>query len=317
MKAGIVGLPNVGKSTLFNLLTQSEKAIAADYPFCTIEPNIAKVPNYDERLDNVAKQYGSAKTIYSDLEFYDIAGLIRGASKGEGLGNQFLSHISEVNLIIHLVRCFGGSVTHVENRVDPVADLETILDELRLYDLQKLDRLKEKNKKYPDKLALLQKAEKYIMECIQTTDSFIIECNFLTLKPFIVVGNGKDVSVLEKYCQDKNYIFTKLCVESLEFGEGGDELSQLIRIAYDKLDLITYFTAGEKEARAWRVKKDSPAPIAAGEIHTDFIKHFIRAEVIPYSKFIIVDNVKQLKPDVKGKDYLVQDADIIHFLIGR
>ncbi len=288
--------------------------MAKDYPFCTIDPNVAKVPYMDERLNILQKKFQSQKIIYADLEFFDIAGLIKGASSGAGLGNQFLAHISEVDLIIHFVRCFKGSVQHVENRIDSILDLEIIMYELQEYDLSKLARLKEKYKKDTEKLILLEKVKDNINTFTPNDDEFIKSCHFLCLKPFIVVGNGnsKECYELRKYCEQHNYIFIDICIDHLTnlslFDDNTEylrELSKIISCVYKKLNLITYFTVGPKEARAWRISANTTAQYAAGAIHSDFIKNFIRAKCTPFNN--LDTHIMYTKTSI------VNDGDILLF----
>jgi ribosome-binding ATPase len=360
-KCGIVGLPNVGKSTLFNALTQTAAAQAANYPFCTIEPNVGEVSVPDERLDKIAAIGKSAQIIPTRLSFVDIAGLVRGASKGEGLGNQFLANIREVDAIAYVLRCFeDGDVTHVEGRVDPVADAETVETELMLADLESLERRRasvEKKAKGQDKeakaqLALIETALKYVSdgkparlalkEIPETEHRLFRQLQLLTSKPVLYVcnvdeqhaakGNEHSKKVFDRFGPEGAEIVVisakiEAEVAQLEADErqmyladlGLEEpgLNRLIAAGYHLLGLITYFTVGPKEARAWTIERGTVAPGAAGVIHTDFEKGFIRAETIAYSDFVALGGEAGAKEAGKmrleGKDYTVQDGDIMHF----
>ena len=360
MKVGIVGLPNVGKSTTFNALTKTQNAEAANFPFCTIEPNKAVVPVPDERIEKLAEIVKPERKQYSVIEFVDIAGLVKGASKGEGLGNQFLANIRETDIILHMVRCFDDpNVIHVENSVDPIRDVEIIEQELLYADIQTLEKRIEKLKKQAkgnkDAKAQLEIAEE-LMEWLaegnpvstfpkRDEDGFKIlekELNFLTNKEIFYGANVDEeglaedneyVKALKEYAAKNNREVIKLCakieeemvgmsdeekhefLESLGANESG--LEQIIKKAYEKLGLISYFTAGKIEVRSWTVKKGTKAPQAAGVIHTDFEKGFIRAEVISYDDFINFGGEQGAKEAGKmrleGKDYVVKDGDIMHF----
>src|SRR5579872_2989293 len=357
-KCGIVGLPNVGKSTLFNALTQTAAAQAANYPFCTIDPNVGDVAVPDARLDRLTNIARSAQEIPTRITFVDIAGLVRGASKGEGLGNQFLANIREVDAIAHVLRCFsGGDVTHVEGRVDPVADADTVETELMLADLDSLERRivpLEKRAKTGDKEAILpyhlmSKALTLLREGRPAREAQLSpeerepyrRLGLLTEKPVLYVcnvdegaaaGDADAVRVFEMAKQrGARAIAISARIEeelaqlppeersdylaSLGLAEPG--LNRLIRTGYDLLGLITFFTAGPKESRAWTVPKGSRAPQAAGVIHTDFEKGFIRAEVIAYDDYIKFNGEAGAKDAGKwrleGKDYIVQDGDVMHF----
>ena len=356
LKCGIVGLPNVGKSTLFNALTAA--GIEAQYfPFCTIEPNKGVVAVPDTRLDKISGIVNPEKMIATTTEFVDIAGLVKGASEGEGLGNKFLSHIRETQAIIHVIRCFeNADITHVHDEIDPVVDLETVETELLLSDIETITnaliRL-EKASRSGDKDIISQKE---IFESLsaelssgvlgRNTESYIKnpeafkELGLITVKPCLYVGNVEDLDAenyllkqLISYAQDRNSVVLPMCnqleaeiaeleyEEGLEFLEdmGLDEpgLNKLIRESYKMLSLITYFTAGEKEVRAWTIKDGSTAPEAAGVIHTDFQKGFIRAETTAYSDFIDHKGESGAKEAGKlrseGSDYIVKDGDIMHF----
>jgi len=360
MKVGIVGLPNVGKSTTFNALTKTQNAEAANFPFCTIEPNKAVVPVPDERIEKLSEIVKPERVLYSTIEFVDIAGLVKGASKGEGLGNQFLANIRETDIILHMVRCFDDpNVIHVENSVDPIRDVEIIEQELLYADMQTLERRIEKLKKQAkgskEAKAQLELAEE-LMEWLaegnpvstfakKDEDAFKIlerELNFLTNKEIFYGANVDEdslaedneyVKALKEYAKKHNREVIKLCakieeemvemsdeerrefLESLGAKEGG--LEQIIKKAYEKLGLISYFTAGKVEVRSWTIKKGTKAPQAAGVIHTDFEKGFIRAEVISYEDFIKYGGEQGAKEAGKmrleGKDYVVQDGDVMHF----
>ena len=356
LKCGIVGLPNVGKSTLFNALTAAGIE-AQNFPFCTIEPNKGIVAVPDPRLNEISGIVNPEKMIATTTEFVDIAGLVKGASEGEGLGNKFLSHIRETQAIIHVIRCFENpDITHVHDEVDPVVDLETVETELLLSDIETLSnalmRL-EKASRSGDKEIAVQKekfeslsaelssgvlgrnAEAYIKD----SEAFK-ELGLITVKPCLYVGNVEDLDAgndlldqLTNYANERNSVVLPMCnqleaeiaeleyEEGLEFLEdmGLDEpgLNKLIRESYKMLSLITYFTAGEKEVRAWTVKDGSTAPEAAGVIHTDFQKGFIRAETTSYNDFIAHQGESGAKEAGKlrseGRDYIVKDGDIMHF----
>ena len=356
LKCGIVGLPNVGKSTLFNALT-SAGIEAQNFPFCTIEPNKGIVPVPDPRLVSIAKIVQPEKVIPTTTEFVDIAGLVKGASEGEGLGNKFLSHIRETQAIIHVVRCFkNDDIAHVHNEIDPVIDLETVETELLLADLETISNAKqrlEKASRSGDKEVLASKEKLEILTAdlnkgilarhsefyINNADYFK-ELQLITTKPCIYIANVEDienenplVDQLVQYAQSNNAQVLKLCnqleaeiaeldqEEGIEFLEdlGMDEpgLNKLIRASYEMLSLQTYFTAGVKEVRAWTIKSGSTAPQAAGEIHTDFEKGFIRAETIGYEDFINYSGEAGAKEAGKlkseGSEYIVKDGDVIHF----
>ena len=358
LKIGIVGLPNVGKSTLFNALTRTRAAQAANYPFCTIDPNVGIVEVPDERLKVLADLVKPEKVIPATVEFVDIAGLVKGASKGEGLGNAFLSHIREVNAICHLVRAFqSGDIIHVEGTVDPKRDRETIETELCLSDLQTVQKRIERvqgaartgNKEAKIELALLEKI-KTALEAgrLASTVSFeheevIIAETFqlLTQKPMIVAFNVAESELKTAHLDDlrKNaglkddtpaVVISAKIEEDLvdltpeeakqllvKLGVSSSGLDQLIRAAYATLGYVTYFTAGPKEVRAWTITKGMTAPQAAGVIHTDFEKGFIRAETISYNDFVQLKGEAGAKNSGKmraeGKEYVVQDGDVMHF----
>ena len=350
-KCGIVGLPNVGKSTLFNALTNSSKAQAANFPFCTIDPNIGVVIVPDERLNNLAKISKSKKIINTTISFVDIAGLVKGASKGEGLGNKFLSHIREVDAIIHMIRCFDSNdIQNVNPTVDPVRDIEIIETEMMLADLESIQKRLEKNNKKnvdEDQIKILEIA----MDCINNNKSFddlrtqfnkkqLNQSGLLSLKPKIFVcnvdeqsvqsGNNYTQSFIDKYGNNNTLIVSadienqinelnsnekKNYMEMIGLKETG--LNKLIKKGYEILDLDTYFTSGPEETRAWTIEKNCTAPKAAGEIHTDFEKGFIRAETISYDDFISndgwVNSKNNGKMRLEGKDYIVKDGDVLNF----
>ena len=358
-KCGIVGLPNVGKSTLFNALTESAAAQAANYPFCTIEPNVGEVPVRDPRLDRLATIAKSAQIVPTRLTFVDIAGLVRGASQGEGLGNQFLAHIREVDAIAYVLRCFeDNDVVHVEGRVDPIADAETIETELMLADLDSLERrvpIQEKKIRGQDKeakktLALLERALVVLREGKPARLAAIEEderaefrtLGLLTAKPVLYVCNVDEASAatgnvhsarVEALAKAEGagcvIISAKIEAELAELSPDERQayladlglqepgLNRLINEGYRLLGLITYFTAGPKEARAWTVPEGTRAPQAAGVIHTDFEKGFIRAETIAYDDYVALSGEAGArdagKLRLEGKDYVVKDGDVLHF----
>ena len=351
-KCGIVGLPNVGKSTLFNALTASKNAEAANFPFCTIDPNIGVVDVVDERLDQLAILSNSVKKIYTNITFVDIAGLVKGASKGEGLGNKFLSHIREVDAIIHLVRCFESEkITHVNSKISPVEDLETIKTEIILSDLDIVQKKLEKSKKklleekevkiLEEKSDMLNRGEEVRINDIDE-EKFLSSIGLLSIKPKIIVCNvdEENISKGNKYTQDvkKKYPNEKIiniCADIEDQLSGLDKnekenfmkdiglnktgLNKLIREGYDLLMLETFFTSGPKESRAWTVRKNTPAPKAASVIHTDFEKNFIRAEAVSCEDFIKYGSSEKCKENGKlrteGKDYIVKDGDVLHFRV--
>ncbi|MFN0190784.1 MAG: redox-regulated ATPase YchF [Aestuariivirga sp.] len=358
-KCGIVGLPNVGKSTLFNALTQTAAAQAANYPFCTIEPNVGDVGVPDPRLDTLAKIGASAQIIPTRLTFVDIAGLVRGASKGEGLGNQFLANIREVDAIAHVVRCFeDDDITHVENKIDPIADIETIETELMLADLDSLEKRVvslEKRGKTGDKeakeladlmnraLVLLREGKPArLVERTPEEEKVFAGLGLLSSKPVLYVCNVEEASadmgnqfsdrVKDFAAKEGNVsvvvsakIESEIAVlpasdqkdylEAVGLPEPG--LNRVIRAGYDLLHLVTYFTVGPKEARAWTITKGTRAPQAAGVIHTDFEKGFIRAETIAYQDYSSLNGEAGAreagKLRLEGKEYVVQDGDVMHF----
>ena len=350
-KCGIVGMPNVGKSTLFNALTNSSKAQAANFPFCTIEPNVGVVPVPDIRLKNLAKISNSKKIINTTISFVDIAGLVKGASKGEGLGNKFLSHIREVDAIIHLIRCFDSSdIQNVNPNVNPVRDLEIIETEMMLADLESIQkRLEKNNKKNLESVQL--KILETSLDCINNNKDIsslrsqfekkqINQSGLLSLKPKIFVCNVDEKSIqngndytkkfISKFGNDNTLVISadienqinnldinekKNYMEMIGLKETG--LNMLIKKGYQILELDTYFTSGPEETRAWTIEKNCKAPQAAGEIHTDFEKGFIRAETISYNDFISNNGWLNAKSNGKmrleGKDYIVKDGDVLNF----
>ncbi|MFN3952786.1 MAG: redox-regulated ATPase YchF [Thermaurantimonas sp.] len=360
MKCGIVGLPNVGKSTLFNCLS-SAKAQSANFPFCTIEPNIGMVNVPDPRLEKLASLVQPQKVIPATVEIVDIAGLVKGASKGEGLGNQFLGNIRETNAILHVLRCFDDpNVIHVDGSVNPVRDKEVIDTELQLKDLETLEKRIsriEKAAKTGDKTSLkefqvLSKIHNLILEgknarvyTPQNDDEeeIIKKLQLLTTKPVLYVCNVDEASaatgnhwvekikniaktenaavltlaakIESEIAELESYDERMLFLEELGLEEAG--VNRLIRAAYDLLNLQTFFTAGEKEVRAWTIRKGDTAPKAAGVIHSDFEKGFIRAEVISYDDFIIYGSEAAVREAgrlrIEGKEYIVKDGDVIHF----
>jgi len=359
-RCGIVGLPNVGKSTLFNALTETAAAQAANYPFCTIEPNVGRVAVPDERLDRIAAIAKSAQEIETQIEFVDIAGLVRGASKGEGLGNQFLANIREVDAIVHVLRCFeGGDVTHVEGRVDPIADAETVETELMLADLESLERRVPslvKKAQQGDKeakieasvlgqaLDLLRASEpaRLTKPKDHEEEKALDRAQLLTAKPVLYVcnvdegeaasGNALSERVFAKAAgEGAKAVVISAAIESeiatlpaeerdaflSDLGLHETGLNRMIQAGYELLGLITFFTAGPKEARAWTVHKGAKAPEAAGAIHSDFERGFIRAETIAYEDFVKFGGETGAKDAGKmraeGKEYVVQDGDVLLF----
>jgi len=363
---GLVGLPNVGKSTTFNALTKAQNAEAANYPFCTIEPNKAVVPVPDKRLKELAKIVNPEKIQYSTLDFVDIAGLVKGASKGEGLGNKFLSNIRETEVILHIVRCFDDeNIVHTEGSIDPLRDVEIIETELILADIEvlsnRIDRLKKQAKADKGAKASLEMAEELLefladgnmARNFKDADSEIYEqlnqeVRFLTQKEIMYGANvdeeGLDdeesdtvdndyVKALKEHAQKNGSEIIKICAKVEEELVGLDDeeaeeflaelgiaesgLDQIIHKGFAKLGLMSYFTAGVKEVRAWTIKQNSTAPRAAAAIHNDFEKGFIRAEVIAYEDFVALGGEAKAKDAGKmrleGKEYIVQDGDVMHF----
>lgn len=357
MKLGVIGLPNVGKSTLFNAITRAG-AQAANYPFCTIEPNVGVVTVPDERLDVLAKMYNPEKYTPTTIEFVDIAGLVRGASRGEGLGNKFLSHIREVDAVVHVVRCFEDeNVVHVDGSVDPVRDAETINLELIFADIETLEKRIEKNarlakgdKKVAAETELMKnvlahlESEKPVrtFEADEDQKALIRSWFLLTDKPVIYVANiaeddiGTETALSEKLhfvaekegagclticarieeeIADLSSEEKKEYMEALGIEESG--LDRLVKTCYDLLGLMSFLTAGPKEVRAWTIKKGTKAPQAAGKIHTDFERGFIRAEVVPYDTLVELGSMNACKEKglirSEGKDYVMQDGDIVVF----
>ena len=360
MKLGIVGLPNVGKSTLFNSLTKAGAAEAANYPFCTIEPNVGVVPVPDKRLDVLTQMHNSAKTIHAVIEFVDIAGLVKGASKGEGLGNQFLANIREVDAIVHVVRCFDDTnIVHVDGSIDPLRDIETINLELLFSDLEILDRRYAKlaksvknDKTLVKEFNLVEKLKKHLEDGNlaktyepedEDEEELLESFNLLTYKPVIYAANVSEddladdaanneyVAKVREYAAKEGSGVFVICaqieqeiaeleddekkefLEDLGLSESG--LDKLIAASYKLLGLISFLTTGEDETRAWTITEGTKAPQAAGKIHTDFERGFIRAEVVSYDNLVEQGSMNAEKGLVRseGKDYVVQDGDVVLF----
>lgn len=360
MKLGVVGLPNVGKSTLFNAITKVG-AESANYPFCTIEPNVGVVDVHDERLTKLAKLYNSKKIIPAQIEFVDIAGLVKGASEGAGLGNKFLSHIKEVDAIVHVVRCFqNDKIIHVDGNIDPIRDIETINLELILADIDTVNKRIDKMKRFVHGggadavtqkeyemltkiLELLKNEKPARMLTLNAEDKKVVDSFFLiTTKPIIYVANTSDsldnfqtenIEKIKTMAKSENAEVISLCAKTeeelinmseedremfkLELGIDISGLDKLIVASYELLGLMSYLTAGEKEVRAWTIKKGTLAPQAAGKIHTDFERGFIRADVVKYNDLMLYGDYNSCKEKGKvisaGKDYVVQDGDVILF----
>ena len=359
MKLGIVGLPNVGKSTLFNSITKAG-AECANYPFCTIEPNVGVVPVPDERLDNLAKMYNPEKITHAVIEFVDIAGLVKGASKGEGLGNKFLSHIRETDAIVEVVRCFENSnIVHVDGSIDPIRDIETINLELIFADIEtvnkRLDKAKKNlkaDKKYQEEIDLLEKIKTNLENGISARaldfnddeKALVKDMFLLTTKPILYIANVSEeqlenaendemVLKVKEYAKKEKAEVIPLCVKIEEELSGLDDndkkemlealgleesgLDKVIKKSYDLLGLMSFLTAGKPEVRAWTIKKGTKAPQAAGKIHSDIERGFIKAEVVSYSDLMREGSMANAREKglvrQEGKDYIMQDGDIVLF----
>ena len=359
MKMGIVGLPNVGKSTMFNAITKAG-AECANYPFCTIEPNVGVVAVPDERLQKLAEIYHPQKVTPAVIEFVDIAGLVKGASHGEGLGNKFLSHIREVDSIVEVVRCFEDTnIVHVDGSIDPIRDIETINLELVFADLEtiekKIDSIKKKikaDKKYIQELELLEKMKEWLLqgkpartiELNEEEKEMLKDAFLLTMKPILYIANvseeqltnvehDENVKKVKEYAKQEKAAVIPLCVkieEELASLDGEDQkemlealgleesgLDKVIKISYDLLGLMSFLTAGEPEVRAWTIKKGTKAPQAAGKIHSDIERGFIRAEIVSYNDLMREGSLNAAKEKglmrSEGKEYIMQDGDIVLF----
>ena len=359
MKIGIVGLPNVGKSTMFNSITNAG-AECANYPFCTIEPNVGVVAVPDERLDKLTEMYHPQKTTPAVIEFVDIAGLVKGASKGEGLGNKFLSHIREVDSIVEVVRCFEDSnIVHVDGKIDPIRDIETINLELIFADIETIEKRLEKakkmlksDKKYQEEIDVLNKIKvnleegkpARILNLTEDENDIIKDMFLLTMKPILYIANISESQITDmendnnvkkviEYADKENSKVIPLCVkieEELTLLDENDKkemlhelgleesgLDKLIKASYDLLGLMSFLTAGEPEVRAWTIKKGTKAPEAAGKIHSDIQRGFIKAEVVTYDELIKCGSMQNAKEKglvrSEGKDYIMKDGDIVLF----
>lgn len=359
MKLGIVGLPNVGKSTLFNSITKAG-AECANYPFCTIEPNVGVVPVPDERLDELTKMYNPQKTTHAIIEFVDIAGLVKGASKGEGLGNKFLSHIRETDAIVEVVRCFeNANVVHVDGNINPLRDIETINLELIFADIETVDKRLDKarknlkaDKKYQEEIDLLERIKENLekgisaraLEFNEDEKVLVKDMFLLTTKPILYIANvseeqlenvenDENVKQVKEYAKKEKAEVIPLCVkieEELSGLEDDDKkemldalgleesgLDKVIKKSYDLLGLMSFLTAGEPEVRAWTIKKGTKAPQAAGKIHSDIERGFIKAEVVSYNDLMNVGSMVAAREKglvrSEGKEYIMQDGDIVLF----